>query len=271
MSTFTPRPNQLQLFCPAVDDLKYSIRSVCTNANFFRFIFLIIGDYDQIPPFLKQSHKRLKIVRHSEFIPQKFLPCFNTNVIESFIHKIPEISENFLYFNDDTYIAKPVTWKTFFTANNKPINRHAPGQPSHSLNAHPMLYVKMMQNAIKKFQITNTRYHIQVQPFKKSIISDYEKIYNRAVLASAKHKYRQANDFNLLRFSTCLSSADGKAKMRHTTFNYDYFTESVDKKGVEDIIKVKPTFFCINNNSLQNTHVKTFLKSFFAVKSSFEA
>lgn len=34
-------------------------------------------------------------------LSQKYLPTFNSDVIESFIHNIPELSEIFLYNNDD--------------------------------------------------------------------------------------------------------------------------------------------------------------------------
>lgn len=269
MSSYTPRRNQLPVYCQAVDDLRFSLRSVCMNANFFRYVWVIIADQDQLPSYLKQN-KQIKVVKHSEFIPSNYLPCFNTNVIESFIHKISKLSSQFVYFNDDTYIAKPVTWKTFFTATGKPINRHCKGNPEHSMDAHPYLYVQMMQNAISKFGMKNTRYHIQAQPFNKEIIKDYEGKFTKVLAMSAKHRYRQANDFNLLRFSTSMSSTDAKAKMKHTSNSYDYFTESSDLVGVQKIPKVKPTFLCINNNAPQNTHVRETLTKLFYAKSPFE-
>ena len=52
ITKYRPEKNQIQLFCQAVDDLRYSIRSACINAPFFRNIILIIGDDDQVPDYL---------------------------------------------------------------------------------------------------------------------------------------------------------------------------------------------------------------------------
>ena len=41
---------------------------------------------------------------HNEFIPAKFLPTFNSGVIECFLHKIPGLAELFVYANDDFYL-----------------------------------------------------------------------------------------------------------------------------------------------------------------------
>ena len=275
ISKYKPDKNQLQLFCQAVDDLKYSIRSVCMHAPFYRHIVLIIGDEDQVPAYLKEHHRNLVIVRHSEFMPADALPCFNSNVIESYIHKIPQISNHFLYFNDDTYISKPVSWREFFKPNGMPINRHAPGPQNHSLDSHPFIYVKMFQNAIKKYNIENTRYHIQVQPFRKDYIEEYANVFKRQLHSTKNHIYRQPNDFNLLRFSTCLSSTDGKAYRKTTSWNYDKFLESEDFAGVEKLAKAthrasRPTFICINNHGVHETYVTDFLKKIFHRKSPFE-
>ena len=54
----------------------------------------------QIPPV--ELNPKVKIIDHTEIIPKKYLPTFNSDVIESFIYNIPELSEIFLYNNDDT-------------------------------------------------------------------------------------------------------------------------------------------------------------------------
>ena len=60
----------------------------------------------QIPPI--ELNPKIKIIDHTEIIPIKYLPTFNSDVIESFIHNIPELSEIILYNNDDTMHARYV-------------------------------------------------------------------------------------------------------------------------------------------------------------------
>ena len=45
----------------------------------------------------------VRIVYHKEFIPEELLPTFNSATIEMFLHRIPGLSEHFLYGNDDMY------------------------------------------------------------------------------------------------------------------------------------------------------------------------
>lgn len=42
-------------------------------------------------------------------------PTFNTNVIESFLHLIPGLTDRFIQINDDTMISKPLEPSEFFT------------------------------------------------------------------------------------------------------------------------------------------------------------
>lgn len=45
---------------------------------------------------------------HREIIDHDYLPTFNSHVIEANLHKIPNLSEHFIYFNDDVFVAKPL-------------------------------------------------------------------------------------------------------------------------------------------------------------------
>ena len=42
-------------------------------------------------------------------------PVFNSHAIESSLHRIPGLSENFIYLNDDVYVRKPVQPEHFFS------------------------------------------------------------------------------------------------------------------------------------------------------------
>ena len=57
---------------------------------------------------------KVRIITHEQIIPRKFLPTFNSSVIELFLHKIPGLSEHFIYVNDDFYAWSPMTQNDFF-------------------------------------------------------------------------------------------------------------------------------------------------------------
>ncbi|MEA4904481.1 MAG: stealth family protein, partial [Petrimonas sp.] len=78
-------------------ELKYSLRSVEKYVPWIRRIYIVTDD--QCPAWLQRDHPRIRIVDHTEILPEEALPCFNSSVIEYFIYKIPGLSEHFLLAN----------------------------------------------------------------------------------------------------------------------------------------------------------------------------
>lgn len=92
--------------------LKYWFRGVEKFAPWVNNIFFITcGHY---PDWLNLEHHKLKFVRHEDFIPPKYLPTFSANPIELNLHRIAELSEYFVYFNDDTFIIDSISKDRFF-------------------------------------------------------------------------------------------------------------------------------------------------------------
>ena len=100
------------------DELKYSLRSVELFAPWVNHIYIVVKD-GQFIPWLDKSNPRITIIYHSQIIPSKYLPTFNSIVIESFLHYIPGLSEYYLYINDDILFWNPVLPSNFFTPSGK--------------------------------------------------------------------------------------------------------------------------------------------------------
>ena len=88
--------------------LKYWFRGVEKFAPWVRKIHFVTFN-GQIPEWLDVNNPRIHVVSHHDFIPSQFLPTFNSVVIERYLHKIPGLSEHFVYFNDDFYIINHVS------------------------------------------------------------------------------------------------------------------------------------------------------------------
>lgn len=71
---------------------------------------------------LSFSDNNIKLVYHDQFIPRKFLPTFNSNVIECFLDKIDGLSEKFVLFNDDCFIVNEVRETDFFDNRGQPVD-----------------------------------------------------------------------------------------------------------------------------------------------------
>jgi hypothetical protein len=98
------------------EELRFCLRSIEKNMRFINKIFIVIKD-NQFPHFLKKKHFQIEFVRHSQIIPRHYLPTFNSISIENFIHKIPGLSEHFIYFNDDMILLQECHQSMFFTKN----------------------------------------------------------------------------------------------------------------------------------------------------------
>lgn len=94
------------------DLFKYWFRAVENNAPWVNKVFLITNG--TFPKWINKEHPKLVLVKHSDFIPEKFLPTFNSCTIELHMNKIKGLSEHFVYFNDDCYINAPITPEYYF-------------------------------------------------------------------------------------------------------------------------------------------------------------
>lgn len=92
--------------------LKYWFRGVAKFAPWVRTIHFVTNC--KTPDWLDLDNPKLRIVHHREIIPAEYLPTFNSGVIERYIHRIPGLSEHFVYFNDDFYIINHVRKERFF-------------------------------------------------------------------------------------------------------------------------------------------------------------
>ncbi|XP_075250719.1 N-acetylglucosamine-1-phosphotransferase subunits alpha/beta-like isoform X2 [Convolutriloba macropyga] len=97
------------------EELRYSLRSVEKFAPWIRHIFIVTNG--QIPAWMNLESPRLTIVKHEEIFPsgEEYLPTFSSPAIEAQLHKIPGLSQHFLYFNDDVMLGKPIYPQDFFT------------------------------------------------------------------------------------------------------------------------------------------------------------
>jgi len=84
-----------------IDEIIYSVNSVIKYIPWIRKIFIVTNN--QIPPIEKKliDSSKVIIINQNTIIESKYSPTFNSDVIESYLHNIPDLSEIFLYNNDD--------------------------------------------------------------------------------------------------------------------------------------------------------------------------
>lgn len=95
------------------DTIRYVLRGIEYFMPWVRKIhFVTCG---QRPKWMVEKHEKLNFVSHFDiFDNTECLPVFNSSAIELNIHRIPELADTFIYFNDDMLVLKPTNQERFF-------------------------------------------------------------------------------------------------------------------------------------------------------------
>ena len=91
--------------------LPYLLRGIERFMPFVEKVHLVVARESQVPQWVSD---KVHVVLHADIMPAEVLPCFNSCTIEMFLHRIPGLSEQFLYFNDDMFPVAPCRAEDFF-------------------------------------------------------------------------------------------------------------------------------------------------------------
>lgn len=94
------------------DNLQYIFRGIEKYMPWIHRVFLVT--WGHLPSWINTSNKRLLIVKHSDYIPKKYLPTFNSNTIEMNYWRIEALSERFILFNDDLFPLRDIPEEYYF-------------------------------------------------------------------------------------------------------------------------------------------------------------
>ncbi|HRQ29335.1 MAG TPA: Stealth CR1 domain-containing protein [Saprospiraceae bacterium] len=145
----------------SVGEINYCIRSVFTFAPFVRNVFIVtdnqVPDIEgDIKKYFPERWQDLKIIDHRIIFEgyEQFLPTFNSISIASMLWRIPGLAEQFVYFNDDVILIRPVKPQDWFIQGN-PVLRGQWAMPPR---------LRIAWDAIRTFYHRNILSHIRYQP-----------------------------------------------------------------------------------------------------------
>ncbi|WP_416191904.1 stealth family protein [Neisseria sp. CCUG12390] len=187
------------------NELYYSVYSVQKFMPWVRTIYIVTDA--QIPAwFNPENAGNIRIIDHTEIIDTQYLPTFNSHVIEAHLHNIPGLSENFIYFNDDVFVARPLQAGHFFrpngiaslfTADKKLTVMQKKGVATPTLNA-SLNSIKLLQRKHDSF-INMPLVHTYV-PLKKSMYHLAWQEFEPEIRTFLSNKLRADNDLNMATF-----------------------------------------------------------------------
>lgn len=211
------------------DNFKYVFRGIDKFMPWVHKIYLITCG--QVPDWMnKEADDRLVIVNHSDYIPKEYLPTFSSHPIELNLHRIKELSEHFIYLNDDYFVINETSPEDFFvdglpcdyaledpiTPDHKDIFNNILINNMVLLNSHYDRRTVLKEQKKKFYSMCDKKAFITnmcFRPLKRNhffglhyshlasniLKSTIEKVWtkNREILeATSSHKFRNADDVN---------------------------------------------------------------------------
>lgn len=198
-----------------VNELSYVVRSIFKFAPFVRKIFIVTDA--QTPPIIKESENwdnsyrnKIKLVDHRDIFKEHLdvLPSFNACSIETMLQYIDELSEHFIYFNDDMFLIKPTVVEDWFIEG-KPVVRGKwithPNVIWYKQFKNLLFPSKLKRFGFKKSQAIsasiegfNSKYfrtYHSPRPLLKSMLIDYFNDKPDLLFNQIKHRFRTADQF----------------------------------------------------------------------------
>lgn len=91
--------------------LRYWFRSIHQYAPWVNTVHVVHSG--ALPQWIDVDHPKLKTWKSADLIGLGY-PTFNSHSVESRLHAIPGLAEQFVYFNDDTILTKSINPSHFF-------------------------------------------------------------------------------------------------------------------------------------------------------------
>ena len=265
------------------DELKYSLRSIHQYAPWVRDIYLVTAG--QVPAWLNTDFPGIRVVDHREIFADPYaLPTFNSHAIESQLHHIQDLSEHFLYLNDDVFFGRPVQPGHFFHPNgltkffqskalipsgrasteDLPVN--AAGKNSRGLIAQHF-------GTVISQKMKHTPHALR-----RSILAEIEQVYDKAHRVTQHSRFRSPSDVPIassLHHYYAYHSA--RATVGDIRYVYVDLADDLAERRLNNLL-ARRNFdtFCMNDTvtaadpEAQNRMVETFLEAYFPVLSPYE-
>lgn len=228
------------------DTLELQVKGIRKYLPYIENIFIVVSELEQVQGL---DLSDCKIITHDQIIPQKYLPCFNSCTIEMFLHKIPGLNEQFLYFNDDIFVIDNIPSSYWFKDNKPCLCPQVCDFNSEDTNIyHKNLYnsTQLIAKDLKFINKYNHKYIKQshsIRPFLKSTCT---KIFNKHIfeIFNTVTRTRHSKNFNMSLFNDYDYLSLNYIPCER---NYSYFENDNIDNIINCINKKENKIICIND------------------------
>ncbi|WP_435254781.1 Stealth CR1 domain-containing protein [Tenacibaculum sp. A30] len=252
----------------SINEIEISITSILKFATFIKNIYVVTDN--QIPNNFFELKKRaidlgvnLELIDHKILFKgyEEYLPVFNSQTIETMLYRIPNLSEHFVYFNDDFFLIRETSPDDFFK-DSYPLIRGKWKEYDENI------WYKKVVNSRKRKRIFCHRYtkedtakllgfgkyfniHHTPYPLRKSTIQNFFEENPKLLESNIKHRFRHKDQFLLQSLANHLEIKNGTCtltKKLSLFYTHKYGWSKIFKKMYKaDLKKEKVLFLCLQS------------------------
>ena len=220
------------------NEIDFCVASIIKFAPFIRKIFIVTDK--QKPKFSRIRHmvslEKIEIIDHEEIFRDNLdcMPSFNIRSIDALLFKIKNLSDKFIYFNDDMFLIRETNKKDWFKDNKavltgswaKTYNKQLIKTISHKIKN--LLNIRPSFNAAQSKAANIVGFHNKYfksfhcgRPQIKSVIKDFYNKNPQRLTNQIKYKFRNGRQY--MPYSLCW----------HLLIKENLYVESSTNKLVE--------------------------------------
>ncbi|TQI70187.1 Stealth-like protein [Gramella sp. Hel_I_59] len=239
----------------SIGEIEIAIKSIIKFAPFIRNIFLVTDDqtpesFNSLKLSAQKKDINLEIVDHTIIFSgyEEYLPTFNSCSIISMLFKIPNLSEHFIIFNDDTFLMKKVSVDDFFIGgepiirgewqafnedkNLRKFYRKVLGLMGKKIEKDKISFKQLQQNSAKLAGMDKyvRRFHTPVSVRKSTLTNFFST--NSLLRKNVRHRFRNQEQF-------LLSSLSEHLEIKNKTYHYRNYSQLTYFRSYKNLTSTK--------------------------------
>lgn len=236
-------------------EILWTVASILRFAPFVRTIHILTDRQDPMVTgplariFGAEAAAKIRIVDHADAFHGHLdlLPTFNSLTIANMVHRLPNLAEHFIYFNDDTMLIRPVLREEFFVDGRPVLRGHWVLSLKHQLRlwlkhrrAKRAPYIagaietKFHEVQVAAAQLAGHRFlHWRIghtpHPCRKATMSWFERSHPERFRANISHRTRHFSQISALALAASLEMRESGKTTRPEDVAYVFLPGRTDQ------------------------------------------
>ena len=232
-------------------ELRYSMRSLHLFAPWVRRIHLVTAG--QVPGWLDTSHPQVNLVDHRDILPADALPTFNSHAIETSLHRIEGLAEQWIYVNDDVFLGRPSRPERWFDPSGAAavfLSTGVVGLPGQDdlPYLHAAAHNRRLLEAAFGATTTNTLIHTP-HPQRTSVLAEIAARFAEDVERTRRTPFRSPSDVSMLSsLAQHYGLITGSSFVREVDYHFVNLSQPDVKRRLNGLLERSYECFCLGDH-----------------------